>query len=87
MSLYDPDTGKRLEMDPRRFSTVSTPLGRFATRDLRVSASERECIRHVGEKLTTDALRRENRQARHDLFRAALAAHRDHARIVAESRL
>jgi hypothetical protein len=58
-------------------------LGLFATRDLHVSATDRECVRHVLGKLAQAArFDRKCRKARHKLLRAAITAHHNHQRLV-----
>jgi hypothetical protein len=62
--------------------------GSFAVRDLHVSATDRECIAHVRRKLRPEVRRsREAREARHEIYRDALAAHRKHRALVSELRL
>ena len=54
---------------------MSSP-SEFAERDLHISASPRECVRHVSQKI--DPTKRRNRAfraSRHALIRAALKAH------------
>jgi len=54
---------------------MSSPA-EFAVRDLHVSASPRECVRHVSQKLDTSKRRdRAFRTHRHALIRAAIEAH------------
>ncbi len=66
--------------------------GRWVTRDLHVSASPRECIRHVLQKVDKRNLHRRGvmRRHRHALLRAALIAHQEHrdfVLLVLQSRL
>lgn len=63
------------------------PMGTFATRDLHVGSSDRQCVRHVLKKLTPEAKTREFRKDRHGLLRSALKAHHEHQSLVKEFRL
>lgn len=50
-------------------------IGAYLVRDLRDSASERECIRHVRSKLRREARQDPSlRNHRHELYRSALDA-------------
>lgn len=62
-------------------------IGTFATRDLHVGASDRQCVRHVLKKLTPEAKAREHRGDRHALLRASLQAHHEHQGLVRDFRL
>jgi hypothetical protein len=63
-------------------------MGSYAIRDLHVSASDRDCIRHVWNKLD----KRKRRMPAHsltrkDIYRDALAAHHEHQELVRQFRL
>jgi hypothetical protein len=62
-------------------------LGSFMVRDLHVSSSDAECVRHVLRKMKPAALKAKHREARHAILRDALKAHEAHRAMCIEWRL
>jgi hypothetical protein len=56
-------------------------LGSYAVRDLQVTATARDVIRHVRRKLKASSLGRGKRTERHALLRDALKAHARHRKL------
>jgi len=63
-------------------------VGAYMVRDLHVSASSLQVVRHVLAKMRPEVrFSREHRSARHEVLRDALDAHQRHQDLVREFRL